>query len=576
MGVLTLSKYTTELRFICESSINLQQSLGYLSVKDIIAKSRTKIFNFDYPIFDKEYKSVLETKIIRHYYTREICEETVGLWKLRLEDKLNLIMPYYNQLYESELLKFNPFHNMDYWIDHKGKENEDKTQDILQNATGSHINDIEFTENYDENTDRGRQDKTAVGENETTDVLFNGDVNTTSHKDFIGDNADSAVHTTGNERNTVTGEVNTLEENATTKEENTTHTYNTTDEDNEKNYTSKVTEDNGLTEKATTVEDNTITDNETRERTEAVTDNTITNTTDDKTKKETLTENIATHTDSSKNESYKETKTTDNTNRYSDTPQGTLENIRENHYLTNATLDNGTEDIVGSKNTTALENGTKNTTSTTDTSEHATGNKTENETKNTTENETTNNTKEESLSKTYNNTENEDKLKNVTDNTTEDNQKIFEEDITEKKNKTYTNNETEHKNKNEKENFNEEKTDKINYKIDEDTDEKSNTTTVNTENTTRNESINTDYTSNENIKNTHNKGTNEHETGSYIDDKTEKLTHNINTVDEYINHIAGKNNASSYSKMLLEFRETFLNIDKMIIEELNDLFFMLY
>ena len=49
-----------------------------------------------------------------HYYTREICEETVGLWKLRLCTKLNEIMPYYNQLYRSAAIDFNPLYDIEY------------------------------------------------------------------------------------------------------------------------------------------------------------------------------------------------------------------------------------------------------------------------------------------------------------------------------------------------------------------------------------------------------------------------------------------------------------------------------
>lgn len=103
-----MSKYTTEVRFLCESLAGLKESEGYNSIDEIINNSRTKIFNFDYPIFDVKYKSVLETKILKHYYTREIGEETVGLWKLRLDARMNEIMPYYNKLYETELLNFNP------------------------------------------------------------------------------------------------------------------------------------------------------------------------------------------------------------------------------------------------------------------------------------------------------------------------------------------------------------------------------------------------------------------------------------------------------------------------------------
>lgn len=108
-----MSKYTTELRFICETEAGLTESGGYSDVANIIATARPKIFNFTYPIFDNAYKPTLETKILRHFYTREIGLEVYGLWKLKLEARLNEIMPYYNKLYESELLEFNPLYDTD-------------------------------------------------------------------------------------------------------------------------------------------------------------------------------------------------------------------------------------------------------------------------------------------------------------------------------------------------------------------------------------------------------------------------------------------------------------------------------
>lgn len=108
-----MSKYTTEVRYICEFEAGETESQGQSHIDTILTEAAPKIFNFDYPIFDENYRIPLEKKILRHYYTREISEETVGLWKLRLEDKMNIIMPYYNQLYSSELIKFNPMYDVD-------------------------------------------------------------------------------------------------------------------------------------------------------------------------------------------------------------------------------------------------------------------------------------------------------------------------------------------------------------------------------------------------------------------------------------------------------------------------------
>ena len=108
-----MSKFTTEVRFICETYADLTESKGFDNVDEILTKSAPKVFNFNFPIFDEEYRLPLEKKILLHYYTREICEETVGLWKLRLQDRLNMIMPYANQLYESAKLNFDPFADVD-------------------------------------------------------------------------------------------------------------------------------------------------------------------------------------------------------------------------------------------------------------------------------------------------------------------------------------------------------------------------------------------------------------------------------------------------------------------------------
>lgn len=130
-----MSKYTTELRYICEQYAGLDESEGYMSVKQIVETARPKIFDFDYPIFDESYKSVLETKIIRHFYTREIGCESVGLWKMWLDNKMNEIMPYYNQLYNSELIKFNPLYDTDLTTDRNDKFNSNRVDDNNKDVT---------------------------------------------------------------------------------------------------------------------------------------------------------------------------------------------------------------------------------------------------------------------------------------------------------------------------------------------------------------------------------------------------------------------------------------------------------
>lgn len=153
-----MSKFTTEVRYICESYIGLQKSLGFDNVNDVITAAAPLVFNFDFPIFDEKYRLALESKILRHYYTREICEETVGLWKLRLQDRLNMIMPYYNKLYLSELLQFNPLYDVDITATRKKENagNENRTTSANENTQGS-----------------GNKSKTRLVDSDTTNTKAN-------------------------------------------------------------------------------------------------------------------------------------------------------------------------------------------------------------------------------------------------------------------------------------------------------------------------------------------------------------------------------------------------------------------
>lgn len=96
-----MSKYTTELRWVIEQTLDdlklphTEENWKYVYI--ILGLD-------DYPIFSEAYREELNNKIIRHYYTREIGAETVGRFRMFVRDTMFLIMPYYNQLYNSEIL----------------------------------------------------------------------------------------------------------------------------------------------------------------------------------------------------------------------------------------------------------------------------------------------------------------------------------------------------------------------------------------------------------------------------------------------------------------------------------------
>lgn len=175
-----MSKYTTEVRYICEMACGLTESVGFDSIDSIVEQAVPKIFkNSEIPMFTgetPEHRALLLKKILLHYYTREIGYETVGLWKLKLNQKLIEIMPYYNQLYESELLKFDPLKNVDVTKTHEGEYNDDEKVDNLretENHEGIHTTQESDTE---ENVTL-RHSKTTTQGNDvrTNDVTEKGD-----------------------------------------------------------------------------------------------------------------------------------------------------------------------------------------------------------------------------------------------------------------------------------------------------------------------------------------------------------------------------------------------------------------
>lgn len=65
-----------------------------------------------YPIFDELYRPILNGKIIEEYYHQEIGQETIEMFVWRLRAKMNQVMPYYNQLYESTMIEYSALDTM--------------------------------------------------------------------------------------------------------------------------------------------------------------------------------------------------------------------------------------------------------------------------------------------------------------------------------------------------------------------------------------------------------------------------------------------------------------------------------
>lgn len=166
----------------------------FVPVDKIIEQVRSKIFDFDYPTVDDEQKKNLETKILKHYYMYEIGSETYGRFKLALNDKLNMIMPYYNKLYESQTLisKDKLLANKDYQETRNttGSGQSKVTSNGTQNSTGTGTSKVDSTakqkfedtptsalgnDDYATNITTNTNDSTTT--NNTTDTTTNSATN---------------------------------------------------------------------------------------------------------------------------------------------------------------------------------------------------------------------------------------------------------------------------------------------------------------------------------------------------------------------------------------------------------------
>lgn len=121
-----MSKYTIMLKDIIDDYAN-NNIYEPKKIDDKINDARPFIFDFDYPVLDESTKQRIEKAILKHWYFREIAFETVGIFKIKLNDRLNLIMGRYNELYKHQDNELSPYINS--YLKEKGKNNNLSTTD---------------------------------------------------------------------------------------------------------------------------------------------------------------------------------------------------------------------------------------------------------------------------------------------------------------------------------------------------------------------------------------------------------------------------------------------------------------
>lgn len=144
-----MSSITVQLRFVVEEHMRRFKCSKEQAYNMIIG---------NYPIFDENYRNVLNEKIFRHYGFREIGLETPELFKYFLQTKMNEIMVYYNQLYKSESIDYNPLYNIDITESfERDVDNTNATTSVGENTNTLDRNGNTNEENTNNNTSQNTE-----------------------------------------------------------------------------------------------------------------------------------------------------------------------------------------------------------------------------------------------------------------------------------------------------------------------------------------------------------------------------------------------------------------------------------
>ena len=298
-----MATYTMPLKAIIEQPT---QNRNDLTLKQRLEVGRVNLFkDMDYPIFNENYRSEFETKFIRYFYNKEIGFETESLFKFELETWLQINMPYYNQLFESELLEYDPLTNIAMQFDQDLKQDTtlDTTKDSQEDSTSNSVTQSSFEHDTQRDTEtntltnRTQNTKTdtttdVTGHSNTdttqdsttttkTDSTSNSDTHTESdttqdgfNRKIASDTPDNRLHLSSNDGSGVIEYANDITETMDKSTGNTTTDTNTSDTTKSNTNTIDKTTSNSQTD--TTEKTDTHSNQDTTENTtsNSVTDDT--------------------------------------------------------------------------------------------------------------------------------------------------------------------------------------------------------------------------------------------------------------------------------------------------------------
>lgn len=228
-----MSEYTLSVKNLI---LSMTKDMTGQPISDRIRAACPKIFSFDYDLWSEDYKPILEKKILMRYFNREIGLETVGLWKLYLEERMNAILPYYNELYKSILTDYDITESTSMNESVKITETEDEDRNLSRNTDTSSTTTREGTSHYSDTASSDQTTNTTVDESRSGHAL-NSDLPQANYAgvDYGTDSADTSEtldrtenqtidatqsgsgNQTTNDTGTTTGEQKTTDDESTNK-----------------------------------------------------------------------------------------------------------------------------------------------------------------------------------------------------------------------------------------------------------------------------------------------------------------------------------------------------------------------
>lgn len=185
-----------------------------IKLRDLLKYDGFEIGLNDYPIFDESHRATLNQLILDTYADYEIGMETPALFKYYLNLSMRQIMPYYNQLYESEKYTWDPYNSINVTEIEEGngtsKVSGSSSGTNTQSGTNSQetsgtqeTNGTNENKNLFSNTPSGHLEDVEAGNYLTTATFDNGKTGskTDSSGNTSGTQESSGTTTSENESN---------------------------------------------------------------------------------------------------------------------------------------------------------------------------------------------------------------------------------------------------------------------------------------------------------------------------------------------------------------------------------------